>query len=263
MSYLVSISEYEQRFSNRLVRPPNPKSASHKFASDGSVKPYYGLTCIALIDQKSETFQKLCDSQQTFINELEAAGLKDYFAFLKPESFHMTMCDVNASSDSDRCFNATLIEIVQDAFQSIGAPGKIVAQLRGIGLHTTITALVKFYDERELHKVLEIEHQIKEPLQNLPAEAQQANCVQTREFSGHISLAYCVRQPEEKDAERIRVILRAYENQDLGTALFSQVTLTYFTDMNTYTPILTLNLNDGTILRHSSNIEMFKNTGSE
>jgi hypothetical protein len=259
MSYLVSKSEYEGRFSDRLFAPPNPKPAPSKFAPDGSIEPFYGLTCIAWIEQESELFRKLCGLQQTFLKELEEAGLRDFFAFLRPESFHMTICDINASQDSRRCFNKKIIETVQHAFDCIGKSEEVIAQVRGIGLKTTITALVKFDDEPELHKVLGMEHKIKEPVLDLPSHVRQSNCVRVRDFAGHISLAYCVREPGEEDAERIRDILRPYESRDLGKLAFSQFDLTYFTDMNTYIPILTLNLKDGMVLSHTSNIEMLEN----
>jgi hypothetical protein len=241
------------------MAPPNPGPAPDKFDPDGNIKPLYGLTCIVWIDQKSELFQRLCDLQKSFIEEFEEAGLKEVFAFLRPESFHMTICDINASSDPSRCFEREIIETVQDAFNQIGAPGKIYSQIQGIGLKTTITALVRFSSESELDKVYDIEDKIKEPILNLDPEIRRSTCVSVRDFAGHISLAYCVRDPGEEDGERIRKILLPYKDQNLGKFSFSQFDLTYFTDMNTYMPILTINLKDGQVTHHTSNMEMLKN----
>lgn len=253
------LSKYEERFSDRVIAPPNPRAAPNKFDPDGSTKPFYGLTCIAWIDQKSELFRRSCDLQKTFMKEFEEAGLGDTFAFLRPESFHMTICDINASSDSSRCLDRRIIETVQGAFNRIGAPGKVTSQIRGIGLKRTITALVKFSDELELKKVFSMEHEIKEPILNMDSEIKQSTCVRVRDFAGHVSFAYCVQDLGEEDAERIRKILLPYKDQDLGEFTFSQFDLTYFTDMNTYISILTINLEDGKVTHHASNTKILKN----
>jgi hypothetical protein len=253
------LSKYEERFSDRVIAPPNPRPAPDKFDPDGSIRPLYGLTCIVWIDQKSDLFRRLGDLQKVLMKEFEKARLGDVIAFLRPESFHMTICDVNASSDSSRCFDRRIIEMVQGAFNRIGAPGKVISRIRGMGLHRTITALVRFDDELELKKVFCMEHKIKEPILNMDPEVKQSSCVRFRDFSGHISLAYCVRDPGENDAERIRKILLPYKDQDLGEFTFSQFDLTYFTDMNTYIPISTVNLKDGQVTRHVSSIKMLKN----
>ncbi len=243
-----SLSKYDKRFCDRAIAPPNPRPAPDKFDPDGSIKPFYGLTCIVWIDQKSELFQKLCDLQKTFIKELEDAGLGDIFAFLRPESFHMTICDINASSDPGRCFDRKIIETVQGVFNQIGTTGKAISQIRGIGLKRTITSLVRFNDVLELEKVSSIEDKIKK-----------ATGVHVRDFAGHISLAYCVQNPDKEDAERVRKILLPYKDQDLGEFIFSRIDLVYFTDMNTYKPILTIDLKDGKVTHHANNIKMFQN----
>jgi 2'-5' RNA ligase len=260
VSYLVSIPEYEERFSDRLIAPPNPMSAPNKFAPDGSREPFYGLTCIAWIDQKSELFPELRSLQKEIERSLQWAGLGDFFAFLRPESFHMTICDINASPDSSRCFDGKIIETVQEAFKRIKTSEKVIAQIRGIGLKTTITALVHFNAEHELHDVLRMEHEIKEAIHSLDSKTKNSTCVRVRDFAGHISLAYCVQDPGKEDAERIRETLRSYEDQDLGEFNFTQFDLAYFTDMNTYIPVLTVNLNDNTITSHTGNIEMLEKT---
>jgi len=252
------LSQYEERFSDRAFAPPNPMPTLEKFDADGSIRPYYGLTCIVWADERTELFRKLCALQKTLENELEKAGLGDVFVFLVPASFHVTICDVNASSDPSRCFDRNLIEAVQGAFERIGAPGRVISQIRGIGLKTTITALVKFDDERELEKAFSIEQRIKEPILDMDPEVRRSTCVRFRDFAGHISLAYCVRDPGEAGAERVREILRPYQDEVVGEFAFSQLDLTYFTDMNTYVPLVTLNLHDGGVTQHAGNVEKLR-----
>jgi hypothetical protein len=243
------LSKYEERLRERDIGSSSgPLPAPDKFDPDGKTRPLYGLTCIAWIDQESELFQKLCDLQEGFRKEFEKAGLGHVFAFLEPESFHMTICDVVASSNPIQSRHANvLIRQVQAAFAQIGKPGKVTSRIRGIGLEGTITALVKFDRELELKKVFDMEHKIKRSIeQSIGADLTEiAEIISFRPFAGHISLAYCVRDPGEGNVGKIKEILLQYKNEDLGEFVFSQFDLTCFTNMNTFIPILTINLENG------------------
>ena len=241
---------YEARLRDRDIRASSgPTPVRDKFEPDGNTKPFYGLTCIAWVDQGSELFQKLCDLQERLRKELEEAGLGHVFAFLEPTSFHMTVCDIVASSNPIQPRYAdALIRQVRAAFAQIGNPGQVNAQIRGIGLRRTITALVRFDRELELKKVLAMEHEIKQSIgQSIDADLTGlAKTISFRPFAGHISLAYCVRDPGAENVGRIKEILLQYD-KDIGEFAFSQFDLTCFTHMNAYRPILTIDLENGTV----------------
>jgi len=239
---LAALEEYNDRLLERRIPTwiPPEDIPGPKFYPNGDTKPFYGLTCIAWIDQESELFRKLCALQKVFREEFEQAGLGGAFAFLEPESFHMTVCDIVDGSDPIQPRRAnTLIQQVQRAFEQSERSGKVTSLIKGIGLKQTITALVRFDSKpQELGKVLALERKIK-----------QATGESVREFTGHISLAYLVRHPGN-DADKIKQILLPYEERVFGEFAFSQFDLTYFTDMNTYMPILTIDLQDGAVTCH-------------
>jgi hypothetical protein len=239
---LDALEEYNERLCKRRISTwvPPEDIPGPKFCPNGDIRPFYGLTCIAWIDQESELFRKLCALQKTFREEFEQAGLGGAFTFLEPASFHMTVCDIVAGPDPIQPRRANiLIQQVQRAFEQIGTAGQVTSLIKGIGLKQTITALVRFDSEpEELGKVLAMERKIK-----------QATGENFRDFAGHISLAYLVQHPGN-DTGKIKGILLPYEERVLGEFAFSQFDLTYFTDMNTYVPILTINLKDGTVTRH-------------
>ena len=246
------LSDYEARFYGRDILSSNgPKPAPRKFDRSGNIKPYYGLTCIAWIDQESALFQELCNLQDTIRKDLREAGSGDVFAFLRPESFHMTICDVVASSSPIQSEHArVLIERVQAAFEQIGTPGKVTSRIRGIGLASTITALVRFSSELELEKVLAMEREIKQSIRQSASWRDFEGHISFRPFSGHISLAYCVQDPGDEKAAKIKEILYPHQDKDPGTFRFSQFDLTCFTDMNTYIPLLTIDLENGQVAHH-------------
>ncbi len=238
------ISAYNPAFLQGLLGPDDPKFYSYRQGDAepvrfGEAKLFYGFTCIAWAERDSMLFQSLVDLQNTLRDALQAAGLHKNFTFLDPPSFHMTVCDINTSTTPIQ-HRKTIIRRSKEAFTQIGALGEITAQVRGIGLKRTIAALVRFNCYPELQKVLDIERRIKAVVG-----------VNVREFAGHISLAYFVRHPGEQ-MEAIKDILLPYINVDVGEFMFSEVDLTYFSDMNTYNPVLTFNLETGSVTERLS-----------
>jgi hypothetical protein len=126
----------------------------------------------------------------------------------------------------------------------------VTSQIRGIGLTSTITALVRFSSELELKKVLVIEREIKRAIRQSPNFGDLEGHISFRSFAGHISLAYCVQDPGDEKAAKIRETLFPYRDKDSGVFRFSQFDLTCFTDMNTYIPLLTIDLEDGQVAHH-------------
>jgi hypothetical protein len=221
-----------------------------KFYPDGKAKTFHGLTCIAWVDRESGLFRNLCELQNRIRRELEKAGLDQHFAFLEPESLHMTICDIEAGPTPVRVNRLDdRISQIQRAFTFWhGIPPSVTAQIRGLGLGRTITALVRFDGvlESELEAVLRMEGRIKSAAQ-----------VDIRDFTGHISLAYLVQHPGDHISEIKRVLLNCAEYGS-EPFTFSQFDLTYFTDMHEFIPILTIDLKDRTLRAHDNNIQMIK-----
>ena len=238
--------EYQKRLRKRriqaddlttLVAKATPDNL--KFDAAGKIKPFYGLTCIAWVEQGSQLHRDLCDFQNAIKKKLQEAGVGDVFSFLKPESFHMTICDINASSSpipSQEIRYYT--QQIQNAFTQIEKSENINAQVRGVGLSTTITALVDFESEIELRKVLDLEQKIKQSTQ-----------VNVRNFAGHISLAYCVNSSTEK-IKTSQELLFPNKDKVFGEFSFSKFDLTYFVDMNHFKPLLTVDVKNGQVIQH-------------
>lgn len=221
-----------------------------KFYPDGEAKTFHGLTCIAWVDRESDLFRNLCELQDRIRRELEKAGLDRYFAFLEPESLHMTICDIEAGPTPIRVNKLDdRIAQIQQAFGSWREiPPSITARIRGLGLERTITALVRFDGELEpeLEAILRMEGRIKN-----------ATRVDVRDFTGHISLAYVIQHPGDRAGEIKRVLLDCAEYGP-ETFTFSQFDLAYFTDMHEYIPFVTIDLENCDLRSHTSNIQMVK-----
>ena len=210
-----------------------------KFSRNGKIKPYYGLTCITWIDPQSELFANLYDVQRSIQEGFEQSGVSHFYSFLEPASFHMTICDITSRPDPPKTEEANTIRAqVENAFSQGLSLDMVKTQVQGIGLQSTITALVRFRSETELQKVLLLEKVIKEAVQ-----------VDVRKFAGHITLAYCVAPPGDR-LQEIWPILRGYQNYDFGEFHFSKFDLTCFTDMNTFNPLTTFDLETGEITKH-------------
>jgi hypothetical protein len=163
----------------------------------------------------------------------------------------MTICDIEDSLVPIEVQHIEArIQQVQDASDRIGTPGEVTCRISGIGLRRTISALVEFDDELELRKVLNMEREIK-----------QSTGVNLRDFAGHVSLAYLVLHPG-RSIERIKAILLPYEGRVFGEYVFSRFDLAYFADMNTFVPILTIDLEDGKTICHDANLKALETTGA-
>ncbi len=221
-------------------QPQKVASEELKFDPSGEIKPYYGLTTIAWVDPESQLFHKLKTLQSSIQTELRGESLNDEFAFLAPESFHMTICDLTAKSAPYSQADAEAAQAqIRAAFASFtGEP--ITAQVSGIGLKSTITALVRFKTGTEIGKVHQLESRIKN-----------ATGVNVREFVGHITLAYCVKDPGS-EIGTLRETLHPYQDMDLGEFTISDFDLTYFNDMNTYIPLTTVDFVNGTLTDHDT-----------
>ncbi|MBT3188208.1 MAG: DUF1868 domain-containing protein [Anaerolineae bacterium] len=236
--------EYEKRLSKRDIdADPNIEKKDFsfenlKFKANGEIKPYFGLTCIVWIDPKTKLYKELVAYQGAVKKALEKAGLVDFFCFLDPKPFHMTICDIVASpmpiqSEKARVF----IDKIGDAFSRTAKTEAIHCQVNAVGLATTLSALVRF-EENELLRVLALEQRLKDAAQ-----------VNLRNFTGHISLAYLVSAPGNATG-KIREILRAHKRASFGNLTFSQFDLTSFTDMNTYIPLLSIDFEENQITQY-------------
>lgn len=240
------ISSYDVTVLKTKLGENNPK-----FYPDGKVKAFHGLTCIAWIDRKSKLFLNLCELQDAIRTDFEKAGMGSNFSFLEPDSFHLTICDIEAGPAPFRIEKIdTRIAQIREAFDSWHEiPKEVTAQIQGLGLNQTITSLVRFDGEleKELEKIRYLEEKIKE-----------ATGVNVREFTGHISLAYFVQYPGSS-INKIKKILLNQGKFEPDIFTFSQFDLTYFTNMNEFMPIMTIDLGNRQLRLHRSNIQMLKN----
>lgn len=210
-----------------------------KFSPTGAIKPFYGMTCITWVDPQSKLFEILSTTQRNIQASFEQTEAAQYFCFLDPASFHMTICDITANPTPTTEKDASNISSqVQDAFSQGFETGAISAQVRGVGFKSTISALVRFEDVKELQKVFHLEKVIKSATQ-----------VDRRDFAGHITLAYCV-NPKENRLDEVWSILKPFQEFLFGDFTFSEFDLTCFTDMNTFIPLTTFNLETEQITDH-------------
>ena len=251
MTTSVLLAEYEKRLAQRDINANNsviPKKVISidpiKFKPSGEINTFFGLTCIVWIDPGTKLFQGISAYQRAIKNELDQAGLGKFFSFLKPGSFHMTICDIVANSAPIQSKKASkIIDQIHKSFSSTAKTEVVSCRIQGVGLSSTITALVRFETEEELRKILFLEQLIKD-----------ATRVNLRNFTGHITLAYGVSDIGEAE-DNIKKILQSKMMATFGNFVFSQFDLACFTDMNTYIPLVSINLESGQITHHQNTAE--------
>ncbi len=178
----------------------------------------------------------------------------DCVAFLEKPSFYMTVTDIDPSRDKEEDSYyyresgisqkrlRTRLRQMETAFKKIGNPGKITAHINKLWFKRAISTLVDFPDSSDLVKVLNIENTIKISTKT-----------DVREFSGHFSLGYIVKVPE--DHELFFKIFKKYQSIDLGEITFDKIDFCYFSSMSRYFPLLTKNLVTGEVEEHEEAIK--------
>ncbi|MFC1807568.1 DUF692 family multinuclear iron-containing protein [Candidatus Omnitrophota bacterium] len=220
--------------------------ADAKIDGSGNLLPFHGLTAVTRVASNSHVAKRISAIQREMMEDLTAEGMGDSIRLLDKDSFHMTIADIDPS-DKFECAKTGVseeqlrmrVDQASKAFEEIGAPGEISCVLKGVGLKRTISILVEFSDERELQKVLSIEDAIKRHAD-----------VSAREFVGKIGLAYLVKEPH--DYERFKQILTKYANLIVAELRFGSIELAHFSDMESYTPVLTKDLVLGAV---TSNVD--------
>ena len=238
------LAAYKKRLGERDINEQGstkPRATDNiKFKPNGEINPFFGLTSIVWIEKETVLFKNLVAYQEAIKADLKRAGLERFFAFLKPSSFHMTLCDILADPAPISSQEADLyVDEVQKVFSDNPEKKPISCEAKGVGLSSTITVLVRF-QEKELEKILELEKMVKT-----------ATKVDVRDFTGHISLAYLVAEPGEA-RNSIKEILRSHIKKSFGSLTFSQFDMTCFTDMNTYIPLLSINFVEDQVIRHDN-----------
>ncbi len=244
---LKQYKEYQQRLNEsniytldiftlqqKIKKTIDAQSGSDKFDAAGNLKKFYGLTNIAWITEGSALYNELVSLHEKIQADLSRQNLADLFYFLKPESFHMTLCDVvpiNTRHKSESIIEPAVLEKrldqVNQAFQNIPAGQyPIVGRIDSLQLANVIKLGVAF-NPAELQKTLTIEKIIKRETQT-----------DVRQFTGHISLAYFTKAPGLEKVRSLIHNLKQYDLNSLSPLLIRDFDFTYFYNMENYIPLL-------------------------
>ncbi|MFA5088109.1 MAG: glycogen/starch synthase, partial [Candidatus Omnitrophota bacterium] len=246
----ITLAEYQKRVAERhdfVVHPTIDrmekaqqvvKTNHTKFLADGTMNSYYGTTVIAFVLQDAPAYNCLSVLQERIKEALEKEGLARFMHFLSAAQRHMTICDIEESSQplTDEQIRLRIKQVKEMFVQVNWRKGIIRAEVKQLGFKGALTVLVHFRDQDQLDKAAKIESLVKN-----------ATGQDKRKFAGHISLAYRVGDATIDDLRRISEIIRQFGEEDLGLISFSEVSLTYFTDMNTFMPLVTLDLQTGAV----------------
>lgn len=207
---------------------------SLKFDIEGVAKPFYGMTIVAFIEPASVMYHNLCDYQCRIKRALVSEGLESHFSFLDPVSLHMTLCDIVAGPSPLKSeLIETTVNTARSIFPQLKISRELSCQLRELGLDMSLMQLANFDSEGSLNQCLHLERALK-----------QAFVVDQRSFLGHVSLAYFVKKAGA-DWERIIRALSPFSRDSLGEFTFAKISLCHFSNMNSYTPLLTVDLLTG------------------
>ncbi len=215
-----------------------------KFRRDGRPVPFHGLTCIAWLPEPLQ--RRIVSFQHQLRQELDEAvrtarnpfvSRKPVFAWVDSASLHMTLVDIDPSGPFDAQTPVSPEQRrrrradVSAAVEGLAEVRPLQGDVAGLGFGKSIALLVHF-GESDLEFIRDLEM----------AMSEQTGRENPREFSGHITLAYLTNLPRTA-SDDILAILSTYETADLGALNIANFDLAGFTDMNHYSPVMTVDLN--------------------
>jgi len=236
------------------------------FFEDGDFKPFYGLTCITKINKGTGISNALAEIQERLRYEIadvlkgegiikDDSELNRYCRFLSPDSFHMTVRDIDPSDEYnperkpfvgvvEPQFNQRLTQVSR-AFQRMEAQGPISAHIKGVKFKD-VSKLVN-QQSVVIGAYVEFVQGGREQIIKIGDMIQQQTGADVRPFPGHITLAYLLKHPGGKAFAKIEEILNRYADISISDFLIDTVDFTYFASMDNFVTVLSKDFKSGAV----------------
>jgi hypothetical protein len=215
------------------VRAPWPK-----FAGDGRVLPFPGVTIVCHVPPRSATFEALVAIQ----NRLKAADFAEHFSYLPPPSFHMTLFDV--SNELRRGTSAWPTDVAGDASWP-ALTDEMDARLHGLRLprfHPRASGVFAGFSVALEGRHAEAEDAMRDA-RDLLRDRTGVHRSDHDTYDFHITLAYPLRFVPEDVARAVAELSDAVfveHEAMLNPVTLGPAELCDFEDMHAFVPRLTL-----------------------
>gem|GEM_PF-4240129 len=222
--------------------------AAAKYAHDGSPKPFPGYTVIHSFRQGADHHRALLKMYTALQARLREAKVDQYFKFLPPKTFHMTLCDIMAPLDKNtpegsalgKKITAIVTKIFSDFASSIKRP---VMYSKGVAISAGTSIVVPVYmgGRDDLAEVLKLRTALRDGLHTLGERGGDGvfrnNGIPVApgdKLIGHVTLAYLKESIPAEAYKKIQNILGAFEREFIGFSEADSFDLHYFENMEDY-----------------------------
>ncbi len=213
---------------------------SNKFDNNGAIK-FEGLTTIVFVTENIKF--ELAKIQESVFQDFKQSSIPNNLHFVAPESFHMTICDIEPSEDfqqSKTNIDSNIfykrLDHLKSAFNTMKSgfnDYKIDVKITDLRVRKKVVSMNIESDPDEHNKILKIENIIKDK-----------SSVDLRKFKGHITLGYLhVIENDKMLLEKIEVLCNNNAPKYISLLTdtkfgFNFIDYCYFYDMNNYLTIL-------------------------
>ena len=221
--------------------PVLPQGAAQKYSPSGEARPVPGLSFVYMLSAEEHVYREFSRQAEELKRELGRNGLGNVFAFLPPETHHVTIADIVTSPGSG--VRDGIVDETRRLCGSLSerrlAQFNLVIENASICAGTSHVAWAYPHRQADLDAIIEIRralktlHKIGEGV--FPGSADQ--------FLFHITNAYLLRAiPDPGEYATLQSILRKRERHCFGTVLVKEIALYAFNDMQTWDRIVNLPL---------------------
>jgi MoaA/NifB/PqqE/SkfB family radical SAM enzyme len=255
------VSAYENILERRFRLKGRTKLSHSNAFKNGIPQLMNGLSIIKFIFPQEKSFekiQKLQNKIQLLLNKTELKGL---VYFLPEESWHVTIYDLDWEEDVQTSIKNKFAKLytkrlkeINTVFEKLDKPGVVKARIEGIGLSDAgcIVVKVHFIKKDDLSRILHIRSLLET-----------GTGKQLPDFGAHVSLGYLYRQLSSDELNEFLNVMHAVEDADCGPLDIDTISLVLYNKLTKFHPVLTKNLDEGTIIHSHVDVKLITNEGIE
>ena len=235
-AYRYPMQRSRARFHYRVNELPLTEVAAQKYDEEGKAKPFQGLSLVTFLNPQSAVFQNLKAVTERLRRDYQDADIEDSFAFLPPDTWHITIADLVVTDD--RRIQNHVVEQITQCFEKLQiehltAPQFYLRSDLVVSAGTSVVSLAEPKDEQSLIDIQRIRRMIAGEFEPSYVSVTPQNA---DNFIGHVTGWYFRKAFDTQRYSRFKEIMQWYDlhKESLGEVFVNSIELRRFTSMEAW-----------------------------
>ncbi len=223
-------------FHHQVNELPLTEGAAWKYDAEGKAKPFQGLSLVTFLHPQSDVSQNLKAAMERIRQDYQDAEIDDSFAFLPPDTWHITIADLIITDD--RHIQNHVVEHITQGFEKLqkehlAAPQFYLRSDMVVSAGTSVVSLAEPKDEQSLRVIQRIRRMIAGEFEPPYISVTPHNA---DNFIGHVTGWYFRKALDTQRYSRFKEIMLRYDLdwESLGEVFIKRIELRRFTSMEAW-----------------------------